>query len=113
MRYMAGVSLAAVMGAPLRRAAPGFSVLELPLVAEAGLWGSRLQQFRRSRGLYAPEHRLRNWHTDLALVGMWDLPGPGIEPVSLTLAGRFFTTEPSGKPSLLLSNRAPFLAGPL
>ena len=52
-------------------------------------------------------------HTDLALVGMWDLPEPGIKPVSLTLAGRFFTTEPSGKPFLLLSNRAPFLAGPL
>ena len=28
------------------------------------------------------------------------LPGPGIEPVSLALAGRFFTTEPLGKPSI-------------
>ena len=27
-----------------------------------------------------------------------DLLDPGIEPVSLVLAGRFFTTEPSGKP---------------
>ena len=27
-----------------------------------------------------------------------DLPGPGIEPVSPALAGRFFTTEPPGKP---------------
>ena len=25
---------------------------------------------------------------------MWDLPGPGIEPVSPALAGGFFTTEP-------------------
>ena len=25
---------------------------------------------------------------------MWDLPGQGIKPVSPTLAGRFFTTEP-------------------
>jgi len=25
---------------------------------------------------------------------MWDLPRSGIEPVSLTLAGEFFTTEP-------------------
>ena len=24
---------------------------------------------------------------------MWDLPNPGIEPVSPSLAGRFFTTE--------------------
>ena len=27
-----------------------------------------------------------------------DLPGPGIKPVSPALAGRFFTTEPPGKP---------------
>ena len=29
---------------------------------------------------------------------MWDLPGPGIEPMSPALAGRFFTTEPLRKP---------------
>ena len=29
---------------------------------------------------------------------MWDLPRPGIEPVSPALAGGFFTTEPPGKP---------------
>ena len=28
---------------------------------------------------------------------MWDLPGPGIEPVSPALAGGFLTTEPPGK----------------
>ena len=28
---------------------------------------------------------------------MWDLPGPGIEPVSPTLAGGFLTTAPPGK----------------
>ena len=27
-----------------------------------------------------------------------DLPDPGIKPISLALASRFFTTEPSGKP---------------
>ena len=27
-----------------------------------------------------------------------DLPDPGIEPMSLALAGEFFTTEPPGKP---------------
>ena len=27
-----------------------------------------------------------------------DLPDPGIKPASLALAGRFFTTEPPGKP---------------
>ena len=30
-----------------------------------------------------------------------DLPDPGTEPTSPALAGRFFTTEPLGKPSCL------------
>ena len=29
---------------------------------------------------------------------MWDLPRPGLEPVSPALAGRFSTTAPPGKP---------------
>ena len=29
---------------------------------------------------------------------MWELPGPGIEPVSPALAGGFLTTVPPGKP---------------
>ena len=33
---------------------------------------------------------------------MWDLPRPGLEPVSPALAGRFLTTAPPGKPSTLL-----------
>ena len=39
-----------------------------------------------------------------------DLPNPEIEPVSPALAGRFFTTEPLGKPNLVKpveSNLAP------
>ena len=32
------------------------------------------------------------------LRGMWDLPGPGLKPVSPALAGRFSTTAPPGKP---------------
>ena len=28
---------------------------------------------------------------------MWDLPGPGLEPVSPVLAGGFLTTAPPGK----------------
>ena len=30
--------------------------------------------------------------------GMWDLSRPGIKPMSPALAGRFFTSEPPGKP---------------
>ena len=33
---------------------------------------------------------------------MWDLPGPGLEPVSPALAGRFSTTAPQGKPQNIL-----------
>ena len=33
------------------------------------------------------------------LRGMWDLPGPGFEPVSPALAGRFSTAAPPGKPN--------------
>ena len=33
-----------------------------------------------------------------------DLPNPRIEPASPTLAGRFFTTEPPGKPVLCVLN---------
>ena len=32
------------------------------------------------------------------LRGMWDLPRPGLEPVSPALGGRFPTTAPPGKP---------------
>ena len=32
-----------------------------------------------------------------SLCNMWDLPRPGIEPVSPALAGRFLTTGPPGK----------------
>ena len=36
---------------------------------------------------------------------MWDLPGPGIEPVSPALAGGFLTTAPPGNPGLLMKNK--------
>ena len=32
---------------------------------------------------------------------MWDLPGSGTEPVPTALVGRFFTTEPPGKPQII------------
>ena len=33
-----------------------------------------------------------------------DLPDPGIKPMSPVLAGRFFTTEPPGKPKSDIKN---------
>ena len=52
----------------------------------------------------AVEHRLQkrrlgNCGTRAQLLrGMWDLPRPGLEPVSPALTGRFSTTAPPGKP---------------
>ena len=46
---------------------------------------------------------------------MWDPPGSGIKPSSPALAGRFFTTEPPGKPlcseSLKCDTSTPLLEG--
>ena len=43
--------------------------------------------------------RLSNCGSQAQLLrGMWDLPRPGLEPVFPTLAGRFSTTAPPGKP---------------
>ena len=36
--------------------------------------------------------------------GMWDLPRPGLEPVSPALAGGFLTTAPPGKPIVVFLN---------
>ena len=37
------------------------------------------------------------------LHGMWDLPRPGLKPVSPALAGRLSTTAPPGKPETILT----------
>ena len=52
-----------------------------------------------SFGSQALEQELNScWTWAWLLHSMWDLPGPGIEPMSLALAVRFFPTEPPGKP---------------
>ena len=47
------------------------------------------------------------------LRGMWDLPRPGLEPVSPALSGRFSTTAPPGKPvvQVLCEHKSSFLWG--
>ena len=68
---------------------PLFIVLRGPLTITASLVAEhRLQT-----------HRLSNCGSRAQLLrGMWDLPRPGLEPVSPALAGRFSTTAPPGKP---------------
>ena len=63
------------------------------------LWstGSRRMGFS-SCGSWALERKLSScgaW--TFLLSSMWDLPGPGLEPVSPALAGGFLTTLPPGK----------------
>ena len=51
-----------------------------------------------SYGSWALEHRLSSCGTQaLLLRSMWDIPRPGIEPMSSELAGGFSTTAPPGK----------------
>ena len=51
-----------------------------------------------SCGSQAVEHRFSSCGTRAQLLTvMWDLPGPGLEPMSPALAGRFLTTAPPGK----------------
>ena len=40
---------------------------------------------------------------------MWDLPGPGVEPMSPALVGEFFTTEPPGKPLIVAFSYMAFI----
>ena len=72
-----------------------------------GKWGTLFIAVRRPLTIAASlvvEHRLQmcrlsNCGSRAQLLrGMWDLPRPGLEPVSSALAGRFSTTEPPGKP---------------
>ena len=70
---------------------PLFIVVRGPLIIAASLVAEhRLQRRRLSNcGSWAQ-----------LLHGMWDLPRPGLKPVSPALAGRFSTTAPPGKPPI-------------
>ena len=80
----------------------GFSLLWL-LSWSTGSKGCRLQQLRHMGSIVAAP-RPQSTGSIIAAHGlscshcMWDLPGPGIKPLSPALAGRFFTTEQPGKP---------------
>ena len=72
----------------------GLLVAVASLVAEGawalGLWASVVVARGLSCGTWA------YW-----LCGMWDLRGPGLEPVCPALAGGFLTTVPPGKPCIV------------
>ena len=85
---MRGLSLVVASGGPLFIAVHGPLTIAASLVAE-----QRLQTLRLSS--CGPRAQL--------LRGMWDLPRPGLEPVSPALAGRLSTTAPPGKPPFICS----------
>ena len=68
---------------------PLFIAVHGPLTIPASLVAEHRLQTRRLNNCGSRAQLLR---------GMWDLPRPGLEPVSPALAGRFSTTAPPGKP---------------
>ena len=72
---------------------PLFIAVRGPLAIAASLVAEHRLQTRRLSGCGSRAQLLR---------GMWDPPGPGLEPVSPALAGGFSTTAPPGKPLPLL-----------
>ena len=71
---------------------PLFIAMRGPLTIAASLVVEHRLQTRRLSNCGSRAQLLR---------GMWDLPGPGLEPVSPALAGGFLTTAPPGKPRKL------------
>ena len=68
---------------------PLFIAVRGPLTVAASLVAEHRLQTRRLSRCGSRAQLLR---------GMWDLPRPGLEPVSPALAGGFSTTAPQGKP---------------
>ena len=68
---------------------PLFIAVRGPLTIAASLVAEQSLQTLRLSSCGARAQLLR---------GMWDLPRPGLEPLSPALAGRFSTTAPPGKP---------------
>ena len=94
-----GFSLVAASGGYSSLRCVGFSLRWLLL-----LWstGSRHMGFG-SCGSRALERRLSSYGSQaLLLRGMWDIPRPGLKPMSPALAGRFLTTAPPGKPMVCI-----------
>ena len=82
----------------------GFSSQGPPLLRSTGTRAHGLQQLQHvgsavaAPGLQSTGAVSCSTQAEL-LLGMWDLPGSGIEPIPPVLACGFFTTELPGKPS--------------
>ena len=74
---------------------PLFIAVRGPLTVAASLVAEHRLQSRRLSSCGSRDQLLR---------GMWDLPSPGLEPVSPALAGRLPTPAPPGKPQQSIIN---------
>ena len=72
---------------------PLFIAVRGPLTIEASLVAEHRLQTCRLSSCGSRAQLLRS---------MWDLPRPGLEPVSPALAGGFSTTAPPGKPKQVI-----------
>ena len=90
LRCCTGFSLVAASRGYSLFAVHGLSLQRLLLLWSMGSGMCGLS----SCGSWALEHRLSSCGAQAELLcRTWDLPGPGIEPVSPVLADRFLTTE--------------------
>ena len=80
---------------------PLFITVRGPLTLEASLVAEHRLQTRRLSSCGSQAQLLR---------GMWDLPRPGLEPMSPALAGRLSTTAPPGKPSVIFLGRIMYMS---
>jgi len=88
--FSAALGLHTYVGFSVVVASRGYSLL--------GAWTLGHMDFS-SCSSWVPEHRFSSCSAwALFLCSTWDLPGPGIEPMSPALADGFFTIEAPGKP---------------
>ena len=83
---------------------PLFIAVRGPLAIAASLVAEHRLQTRRLSNCGSRAQSLR---------GMWDLPRPGLEPVSPALAGGFSTTAPPGKPHNIFLSKKKQISTPL
>ena len=84
-----GLSLCVRAFSSCGKRGPLFIAVRGPLTIKASVVVENSLQTRRLSSCGSRAQLLR---------GMWDLPRPGLEPMSPALAGRFSTTVPPGKP---------------
>ena len=87
--YVLGLHFCAIALSSCGERGPLFIAVRGPLAVAASLVAEHRLQTRRLSSCGSRAQLLR---------GMWDLPRPGLEPVSPALAGRLSTAAPPGKP---------------